>query len=83
VDRHEFTAARTADGNADVVLEELESAGQGGGLLGFPLMRIKVTVLGGEVGESGLSEIAFRTAANHCLRPRAARRPGRCCSNRS
>ena len=35
-----------------VVLEELESAGQGGGLLGFPLMRLKVTVLGGEVDES-------------------------------
>jgi elongation factor G len=50
-----------------VVLEELESAGQGGGLLGFPLMRIKVTVLGGEVGEAGISEIAFRTAANHAF----------------
>jgi elongation factor G len=48
-----------------VVLEELESAGQGGGVLGFPLMRIKATVLGGTVGEAGLSEIAFRTAANH------------------
>ena len=31
-----------------VVLEELESAGQGGGVLGFPLMRIKVTLLGGD-----------------------------------
>jgi elongation factor G len=51
----------------DVVLEELESAGQGGGLLGFPLMRIKATVLGGEVAESGLSEIAFRTATNHAF----------------
>ncbi|MCC7476479.1 MAG: elongation factor G [Pirellulales bacterium] len=50
-----------------VVLEELESAGQGGGLLGFPLMRIKATVLGGEVGEAGLSEIAFRTATNHAF----------------
>ncbi len=48
----------------DVVLEELESAGQGGGVLGFPLMRLKATVLGGEVGEGGLSEIAFRTATN-------------------
>jgi elongation factor G len=51
----------------NVVLEELESAGQGGGLLGFPLMRLKATVLGGEVGEAGLSEIAFRTAANHAF----------------
>jgi elongation factor G len=51
----------------DVVLEELESAGQGGGLLGFPLMRIKATVLGGQVAESGPSEIAFRTATNQAF----------------
>jgi elongation factor G len=51
----------------EVVLEELESAGQGGGLLGFPLMRIKAIVLGGEVAESGLSEIAFRTATNQAF----------------
>ncbi len=47
-----------------VVLEELETAGQGGGVLGFPLMRIKVTLLGGTVHETESSEIAFRTAAN-------------------
>jgi elongation factor G len=51
----------------NVVLEELENAGHGGGLLGFPLMRIKATVLGGEVAESGPSEIAFRTATNHAF----------------
>jgi elongation factor G len=51
----------------DVVLEELESAGQGGGLIGFPLMRLKATVLGGEVAETGPSEIAFRTATNHAF----------------
>jgi len=50
-----------------VVLEELESAGQGGGVLGFPLMRIKATVLGGQIGEAGLSEIAFRTATNQAF----------------
>jgi elongation factor G len=50
-----------------IVLEELEGAGQGGGLLGFPLMRIKVTVLGGQVAETGPSEIAFRTATNHAF----------------
>ena len=50
-----------------IVLEELESAGQGGGLLGFPLMRLKVTVLGGDVGETGVSEIAFRTATNQAF----------------
>jgi elongation factor G len=50
-----------------VVLEELENAGQGGGLLGFPLMRLKATVLGGEVSDTGISEIAFRTATNHAF----------------
>jgi elongation factor G len=50
-----------------IVLEELESAGQGGGLLGFPLMRLKATLLGGEVGEGGPSEIAFRTATNNAF----------------
>ena len=47
-----------------VVLEELENAAQGGGLLGFPLMRLKVTLLGGKMHETGSTEIAFRTAAN-------------------
>jgi len=47
-----------------VVLEELETAGQGGGVLGFPLMRIKATLLRGEVHETDSTEIAFRTAAN-------------------
>ncbi|MEX2316564.1 MAG: elongation factor G [Pirellulales bacterium] len=48
-----------------VVMEELEDAGKGGGLLGFPLMRLKVTVLGGEVHETDSTEIAFRTATSH------------------
>lgn len=47
-----------------VVLEELETAGQSGGVLGFPLMGIKATLLGGEVHETDSSDIAFRTAAN-------------------
>jgi elongation factor G len=47
-----------------VVIEELENAAHGGGLLGFPLMRVKVTLLGGTIHETGSSEIAFRTAAN-------------------
>ena len=46
----------------EVVLEELENAGQGGGVYGFPLMRIKATFLGGEVHETDSSEIAFRMA---------------------
>lgn len=48
-----------------VVMEELENAGQGGGVLGgFPLMRVKATLLGGEVHETESSDIAFRTAAS-------------------
>lgn len=47
-----------------VVMEELENAAHGGGVLGFPLMRVKVTLLGGTVHETDSSEIAFRTAAN-------------------
>jgi elongation factor G len=46
-----------------VVMEELENAGQGGGVLGFPLMRVKATLLGGQVHETESTEIAFRTAA--------------------
>ncbi|MEM6330023.1 MAG: elongation factor G [Planctomycetota bacterium] len=47
-----------------VVLEELETAVKGSGALGFPLLRLKATVLGGEVHETDSTEIAFRTAAN-------------------
>jgi len=47
-----------------VVMEELENAAQGGGAFGFPLMWLKVTLLGGEVHETESSDIAFRTAAN-------------------
>ncbi|HYO26316.1 MAG TPA: elongation factor G [Lacipirellulaceae bacterium] len=46
-----------------VVLEELENAGQGGGVLGFPLMRIKATLLSGTMHETESTEIAFRMAA--------------------
>ena len=58
----------------DVVLEELESAGQGGGLLGFPLMRLKVTVLGGEVARNG--HVGNRIPHGHQsrVRPGPARR---------
>ena len=48
----------------EVVLEELETAAGGGGVLGFPLMRLKVTVLGGEVHETDSTDIAFRAAAS-------------------
>ncbi len=49
------------------VLEELEIAGQGGGVVGFPLMRIKVTLLSGEMHETDSTEIAFRTAVSLAL----------------
>ncbi|NOY28729.1 MAG: GTP-binding protein, partial [Planctomycetes bacterium] len=49
------------------VLEELEVAGEGGGVLGFPLMRIKATLLSGDMHETDSTEIAFRTAANLAL----------------
>jgi elongation factor G len=51
-----------------VVLEELETAGQGGGVIGgYPLMRIKVRLLRGEMHETDSTEIAFRTAASLAL----------------
>jgi len=53
------------------VVEVLEEMAAGGGSLGFPLMDIKATVLGGEVHEIHSTEIAFRHAAaeafNHAL----------------
>ena len=45
-------------------LEELEARGHGGGLIGgFPLTKLRVTVLGGEVQIPGSTEVAFRIAA--------------------
>jgi len=45
------------------VLEVLTQQGEGGGSLGFPLMKVKVTVLGGESREGESNELAFRRAA--------------------
>ncbi|HYW80191.1 MAG TPA: elongation factor G, partial [Thermoguttaceae bacterium] len=44
------------------VLEVLNDQGDGGGMLGFPLMQVKVTVLGGESHETESNETAFRMA---------------------
>jgi elongation factor G len=44
-------------------LEVLEEKGEGGGLLGFPLRQVKVTVTGGKTHETGSNELAFRMAA--------------------
>jgi elongation factor G len=46
------------------VIDGLTEAGHGGGLLGCPLMRVKITVLSGQVHELESNEIAFRYAAN-------------------
>jgi len=46
------------------VLEVLSERGQGGGNLGFPLLRMKVTLLGGRVHETQSNELAFRLAAS-------------------
>jgi len=43
--------------------EVLVEHGTGGGLLGFPLMHVKITVLGGRVHETESNELAFRLAA--------------------
>ena len=49
----------------DAALDELRVLGGGGGVLGgFPLMRIRVTLLDGQAPEEGANEIAFRIAAN-------------------
>ena len=44
-------------------VEVLSEQGEGGGTLGFPLMHVKITVLGGEVHETESNELAFRYAA--------------------
>ena len=44
-------------------VEVLSEQGEGGGTLGFPLMHVKITVLGGEVHETESNELAFRLAA--------------------
>ena len=44
-------------------MEVLAKLGAGGGMLGFPLMHVKMTVLGGQTHETESSELAFRLAA--------------------
>ena len=46
------------------VIDILTDLGQGSGLLGCPLMRVKVTVIGGQVHEVDSNEIAFRFASD-------------------
>ena len=45
------------------VMEVLNQQVEGSGSLGFPLMKIKVSVLGGEFSETESNDLAFRRAA--------------------
>ena len=47
----------------NAAIQVLTEQGEGGGLLGFPLMKVKITVLGGKVHETESNETAFRMAA--------------------
>ena len=44
-------------------MEVLSELGAGGGMLGFPLMHVKTTVLSGQTHETESTELAFRLAA--------------------
>ncbi|MFT5524883.1 MAG: elongation factor G [Pirellulaceae bacterium] len=48
-----------------VVLDEFRICGEGGGrIAGFPLMKLKITLLDAEMSEEGSNETAFRIATN-------------------
>jgi len=57
------------------VLETLREHGEGSGSLGFPLMHVRMTVLGGRVHETESSDLAFRMAASDAFE-RALREAG-------
>ncbi|HEY4760776.1 MAG TPA: elongation factor G, partial [Thermoguttaceae bacterium] len=47
----------------NAIIEVLTEQGEGGGLLGFPLMHVKITVLSAQLLETESNELAFRYAA--------------------
>jgi elongation factor G len=47
----------------NAAIQVLTEQGEGGGTFGFPLMHVKITVLGGAFQETGSNELAFRLAA--------------------
>jgi elongation factor G len=56
----------------EATFDELRHRGSGGGVIaGFPLMRLKVTILDAEIAEEGSDDVAFRIATadafNRCL----------------
>jgi elongation factor G len=49
----------------EIVLDEFKTCGQSGGCIaGFPLMKLKITLLDAEMGEEGSTDTAFRIATN-------------------
>ena len=52
----------------DPALEVLAEEAQGGGLLGFPLMKVRITLLGGKMHETESTDLAFRMAAGDAFR---------------
>jgi elongation factor G len=52
----------------DAAVDQLQGCGEGGGrLAGFPLMKLRVSLLSGEAAEVGSDEQAFRIAANEAF----------------
>ncbi|MBL9122792.1 MAG: elongation factor G [Planctomycetaceae bacterium] len=61
-------AQQFPDETLPAVLQVLTEQAEGGGSLSFPLMHVKVTVLGATAPEAEASEIAFRRAAADAFR---------------
>lgn len=57
------TKGKLSEAYLNAVLEYLNDRGDGGGSFGYPLLKVKATVLGGEESETESSDIAFRVAA--------------------
>jgi elongation factor G len=51
-----------------VVLESIREESQGGGLLGFPLVNVRITLLDAKISESESTETAFRIAVSEAFR---------------
>ncbi|MCH8923222.1 MAG: elongation factor G [Planctomycetes bacterium] len=58
------SAGNLSEETVAVVLDELTIIGQGGGLFGNPLMKLKVTLTGGQQREGESTDVAFRIASN-------------------
>ncbi|MEX2188009.1 MAG: elongation factor G [Pirellulales bacterium] len=53
---------------AHAAMEVLRENAEGGGHVGFPLIRVRITLLGGETHETESNELAFRLAASDAFR---------------